>query len=368
MLYINKKMNAKDKLDELLLTAVSDDIKESSYKNYRNITIKLFNIVNKKKLFNPELDEMECRKGLCKVITDFNDIKKFMELPENDFKDNTKKNYVNNVINVIWKIDKLDDQLKLSTKKKKILNDTIKEYWLTLRERIHKNKLNNVIEEEKHITPEEFDKAIANCRKEFLESNKNELYGGDQLNKHKNMKQNLQDYILLMLYRGKYIPPLRNNYATLNIIDENDHKDMLANENYLIKKNCGRNEILINEDKVSKQYGSGIYKIAKNSLLNKYLNQLLFIREQEGKDYLLEYDNGEKMTTNGLTKYLQKLMEKWFNKKISSSQLRHIFITNIDHNTTNAKLDKIAKKMRHSLQTQQMAYKNVKEPKIITFD
>ena len=105
--------------------------------------------------------------------------------------------------------------------------------------------------------------------------------------------------------------------------------------------------------------GSKTYKINKSSILNKYLNKLINIRLEEGKDYLLENADGNRLSTNGLTKLLQKIFLTHFNKKISSSDLRHIYISNLSPDLTNKKLDKIAKDMRHSIETQQMIYKKV---------
>tara|TARA_R110000787_G_scaffold112077_3_gene221011 strand:+ start:1020 stop:1562 length:543 start_codon:yes stop_codon:yes gene_type:complete len=169
-------------------------------------------------------------------------------------------------------------------------------------------------------------------------------------------KNTLQDFILLLLYEGKYIVPLRNNYATLHITEPQE--SLLSSENYLICKD-GKNEILINSDKVDKKMGSAKYKINKSSILNKYLNKLLEIRKSEDKDYLLENADGERLSCNGLTKLLQKIFKLHFDKKISSSNLRHIFISNLSPNLTNKKLDSISKSMRHSLTTQQQIYKKV---------
>ena len=70
------------------------------------------------------------------------------------------------------------------------------------------------------------------------------------------------------------------------------------------------------------------------------------------------------MTPNGLTKCLLSLTQKYFNKNISSSHFRHIFISNLSSKLTNKKLDMIAKKMRHSLETQQFTYKNINDDDI----
>ena len=95
--------------------------------------------------------------------------------------------------------------------------------------------------------------------------------------------------------------------------------------------------------------GSKTYKINKSSILNKYLNKLIDIRLAENKDYLLENTEDNRLSTNGLTKLLQKIFLTYFNKKISSSDLRHIYISNLSPDLTNKKLDKIAKDMRHSI-------------------
>ncbi len=105
--------------------------------------------------------------------------------------------------------------------------------------------------------------------------------------------------------------------------------------------------------------GSTTYKINKSSILNKYLNKLINIRLEEEKNYLLENTEDNRLSTNGLTKLLQKIFLTHFNKKISSSDLRHIYISNLSPDLTNKKLDKIATDMRHSIQTQQMIYKKV---------
>ncbi len=120
-----------------------------------------------------------------------------------------------------------------------------------------------------------------------------------------------------------------------------------------------RMKLLINCDKVDKKMGTATYKINKSSILNKYLNKLLEIRKSEGKDYLLENSENERLSCNGLTKLLQKIFLTHFGKKISSSSLRHIFISNLSPTLTNKKLDSISKSMRHSLSTQQNIYKKV---------
>ncbi len=66
------------------------------------------------------------------------------------------------------------------------------------------------------------------------------------------------------------------------------------------------------------------------------------------------------MSKNNLTKYLQNLFYSYLNKKVSSSMLRSIYISNLDFNKlSNKKLTKIAKEMNHNIKSQQLEYKKV---------
>ena len=308
--------------------------KPSSIKIYKEQLKKLYSIVN------TETDIT--MNGISKIITNFIDIKKMLDKSESDYSDNTKKNYINNVLNIILYITDIDKYHKLKSAKLDKITNAIFLYWQELVDRVNNKNLENTKDPKTHIDAEEFSKVIKNMRKNI---DKNEID-----------KNTLQDFILLLLYEGKYIPPLRNNYASLFITEPQD--SLLSSENYLICKD-GKNEILINSDKVDKKLGSITYKINKSSILNKYLNKLIEIRKSEDKDYLLENADGERMSCNSLTKHLQKIFKLHFNKKLSSSNLRHIYISNLSPTLTNKKLDKIATSMRHSLTTQQQIYKKV---------
>ena len=308
--------------------------KSSSIKIYKEQLKRLYMIVN--------IDTAITMEGLAKIITNFIDIKKMLDKSESDYSNNTKKNYINNVLNIILYITDIDKYHKLKPAKLDKITDAIFQYWQELVDKVNNKNLENTKDPKTHIEPQEFSKVIKEMRK--------------KIDKSEIDKNTLQDFILLLLYEGKQIAPLRNDYATLHIIGPDE--SLLSSENYLLCNN-GKNEILINCDKVDKKMGTATYKINKSSILNKYLNKLLEIRKSEGNDYLLENSNGERMSCNGLTKHLQKIFLTQFGKKISSSSLRHIFISNLSPTLTNKKLDSISKSMRHSLQTQQNIYKKV---------
>ncbi len=331
-------------IDNLIIQAIKNnkeekkkpytEPKQSSIKIYREQLKKLYLSVNK----NTDIT-ME---GLAKIIVNFDMVKNYLDKPENDFSNATKKNYVNNALNIVMYITDIDKYYNVKPIKINKIREAITTYWEQLIEKVNKQYLENNKVEDKHIDIKEYQNVLKNVRKLIDSKTDNKFL--------------LQDYLLLLFYEGKYIPPLRNNYATLIITEPKD--DLLSSENYLITNN-GKNEILINQDKVDKKMGSKTYKINKSSILNKYLNKLINIRLEEGKDYLLENTEGNRLSTNGLTKLLQKIFLTHFNKKISSSDLRHIYISNLSPDLTNKKLDKIAKGMRHSIQTQQMIYKKV---------
>ena len=336
-------MDTKD-IDALIVDAIKNnknekkkefvEPKQSSIKIYRDQVKKLFQVVNG--------DIPLTMEGLARVIVNFDMVKKHLDNPTNDYSDATKKNYVNTVLNIIMYITNINDYYKIKPIKINKIRDAITIYWEQLIDKVNKKYLENNKIEEKHIDKKQFQDVLKSVRK--------------TVDKNLENKYLLQDFVLLLLYEGKYIPPLRNNYATLTITEPKD--DLLSSENYLITDN-GKNEILINSDKVNKKMGSKTYKINKSSILNKYLNKLIDIREAEEKDYLLENVDEERLSTNGLTKLLQKIFLTYFDKKLSSSDLRHIYISNLSPDLTNKQLTKISSDMRHSIQTQQMIYKKV---------
>lgn len=331
-------------LDKLIVEAIKNnklsknkeyvEPKPSSIKIYRDQLKKLYQSVNG--------DIPITMEGLAKIITNFDMVKNYLDKEQNDFSNATKKNYVNNALNIVMYITNIDNYYKVKPIKINKIREAIQTYWEQLIEKVNKSLLENNKVEEKHIDNKQFQEVLKKFRK-TIDNNPTNKYL-------------LQDFVLLLLYEGKYIPPLRNNYATLIITEPKD--DLLTSENYLITNN-GKNEILINQDKVDKKMGSKTYKINKSSILNKYLNKLINIRLEEGKDYLLENTEDNRLSSNGLTKLLQKIFLTHFNKKISSSDLRHIYISNLSPDLTNKELDKIAKDMRHSLQVQQNIYKKV---------
>ena len=331
-------------IDAIIIQAIKNNKEEKKkpYTEPKQSSIKIYREQLKKLYLSVNGNQDITMEGLAKIIVNFDMVKNYLDKHENDFSNATKKNYVNNALNIVMYITDINNYYNVKPIKINKIREAIQTYWEQLIEKVNKQYLENNKVEDKHIDNKQFQEVLKNVRKLIDTKTDNKFL--------------LQDYLLLLFYEGKYIPPLRNNYATLTITEPKD--DLLSSENYLITNN-GKNEILINQDKVDKKMGSKTYKINKSSILNKYLNKLIDIRLAEDKDYLLENTEDNRLSSNGLTKLLQKIFLTHFNKKISSSDLRHIYISNLSPDLTNKKLDKIAKDMRHSIQTQQMIYKKV---------
>lgn len=140
-------------------------------------------------------------------------------------------------------------------------------------------------------------------------------------------------YLVLCLYT--MVPPRRNK----------DYIDMLLKpsdtENYIDMK---KREFVFNDYKTSKTYGSQIIQIP-DELFN-VLSKLL--RYHPGGAHLLVDPQGAPLNgVNGMTRLLNRI----FQKRISSSMLRHIYLTDKYGDVTKER-EKDAEAMGHSMGTQ----------------
>lgn len=132
--------------------------------------------------------------------------------------------------------------------------------------------------------------------------------------KSKNLPK-LQDYLILCLYGGKYIPPLRALDYTMfkfrNITDECNFLELYT-EN---KKLCGR--MVFNEFK-TKQRGQNIIEVPADllSLLRKW-------KRTHENDYL--FFNGKGEAINSVV--MNQRIEKIFGKKCGVNGFRHCYMT-----------------------------------------
>jgi integrase len=122
--------------------------------------------------------------------------------------------------------------------------------------------------------------------------------------------QEIQNYIIMCVLSGKFIPPRRSkDYVDFKIKDIDQEKD-----NYIEKKN-----MIFNSYKTMKTYARQELPIPPELL--KILNKWIKVNPTE---YLLFDSTGKKLSNVKLTQRLNKI----FGKKASVNQLRHTYLSN----------------------------------------
>ena len=168
-------------------------------------------------------------------------------------------------------------------------------------------------------------------------------------------KDQIQQYLVLYLYSGKAFPVLRNDFGDMKVVKENDEMD--KDKNYFIIKKRGNPLFRLNEYKTAKFQGEKDIVI-KDMELRKLIHSWLGINKT---GYLLiNTSNDSPMKANGISKYLNKIFMKHLNKKISTSLLRSIYITNkYNGNMSNKDKKELAMDMGHTKSTAETIYNKI---------
>ena len=342
-------------MDSNLKTVMSfaeNKVKPSSYKLYKQCIKKLLEI-QKSSFANlgennnlPTLEETDYSiNNIASLINNFSDLKDKLTKKINKiqiYENNTIKSYLSglNFIKTSPQLDKIikDESLSL-----------LYEFFGIIKDKIKKASLDNNLskkEELNWLSQDELENIEKVLKKEYKNNPNKDL---------------LQKLILVILYRGKIIRPLRNDYAEMYISNNIDGQ---GNYLYIDENDYSSKYFILNCYKTQRHYGKKKYNIPKRSILNRLLTDLYSYRLEDDVNHLLESPGIKKqltsMTKNNLTKYLQSIFKKYLNKTVSSSMLRSIYISNLDFNKlTNKKLTKIATDMNHSCETQQNEYKKI---------
>jgi hypothetical protein len=166
----------------------------------------------------------------------------------------------------------------------------------------------------------------------------------------------LQKWVVSGLYVLDDQAPLRNDYI-MDVIKYPDYQKLTEAEkkekNYLVIKSRNNKFFSLGEYKTSGKYGTKELEVGKklNSMLNVWL-------KFNTSGHLLLNSKKEPMTANGLTKYLNKTFEPSGKSNISSSLIRHIFITEKIGGPTLKEKQEIADKMGHSVNQQELYKKH----------
>lgn len=163
----------------------------------------------------------------------------------------------------------------------------------------------------------------------------------------------LQMYVLGSLYiSDDDNPPLRNEYGNMKVIglkEFNALKDTEKKDNYLVVVSPSKKFYSLGDYKTSSTYGEKRIYIGKklNAILNIWLHY-------NTSGWLLVNTKGGKLGTNNLTKYLNKVFKPTGKENISSTMLRHIYISEKIGGPTYDEKQELAEKMNHSVGTQEI--------------
>lgn len=304
--------------------------------NASDITLKTYisNLQNLHKIINnkKDIDSLEFLEDMDKVLD---------ALKEKSMQ--TIKNYLVPVVISLSSEDKYKTLIEKYNMKIKELQDKILDIY-DKNEKSEKQEAN-------WINHEEVLKLLRKLKKETKELFEKPM---DKLNNKE--KDLIQQYLIIYLYSGKSLPVLRNDYAEMKVVDEDEK--MSDNKNYLVIKKKGNPYFKLNAFKTSKYKGEQEIPI-KDIELKKLINKWLKI---QGTDYLLiNTKDYTPMTANGITKYLNKIFQKHYKKNVSSSLLRSIYITKQYENPklTISEKKKLAEEMLHSKNVSESVYNKI---------
>lgn len=146
-----------------------------------------------------------------------------------------------------------------------------------------------------------------------------------------------QDYVILSLTSGKYIPPRRNADWTemrwKNYEDDEEEENVYTGRKFIFRIY-----------KTRKYHGQQEIPVPKplKDILDKWTKKIK-------SDYLLFDSNGEKLSSSQLTQRLNSIFD---GKKASTTILRHIFLTDKYKNVPHLKdMEETASMMGHDLKT-----------------
>ncbi len=287
--------------------------------------------------------------GNLNYLKDYSKIKEIL----NDEKPNTRKTRQASIV-VVLKLKEFDEDL--IKKYSDDMHDSITQY----KNFISKNKKTDY-QKENWISLEDLKKVWNVLKREVYADN---LHKSTKKFADKSEKQVLQKFMVASLYI--LTKPRRNrDYANMSVITDEKYRDLSDNNrdtnNYLVIKKNRDMFFSIGDYKTNNYSENGRMKnkgIKISSIPGK-LKQVLKIWRKFNPEQvpLIVNNRGKRMSSNSLTKYLMKIFSKTGKNKISSTMLRHIFVSEdpgLKEFRENKKYaEKVADDMGHSLNEQQ---------------
>ena len=240
------------------------------------------------------------------------------------FKPNTQRNYFIAIASIL--------KCYLTNNKTKKIETLYNEYSKIL------DNYNNELRDQTSMSDAE--------NKNWINKDELDKVYNDLKSNHKNNKETFQNYLLLSLYYLQ-APRRSKDFSLLKISTK--YNDMLSNEfNYLDMK---KKKFIFNNYKTAKKYNKQEVDI-NDELYQILLSYIKFNKLKDG-DYLLNNIKTNEPYTN--TNSITLLLNRIFKKKIASSMLRKMYLTN-KYSSDMKELEADTKAMGNSVATAQSNY------------
>ena len=167
----------------------------------------------------------------------------------------------------------------------------------------------------------------------------------DLTQKRDTLKQGTLDHLLIGFYT--YLPPVRADYYATQIVKQGEQP---TEPNY-IEWNPDRSRVVITDFKTAR-----MYKEITNDLPDELHRSLTLSLESQPRSYLFVNKEGNPFTRNGFSIWASNRLLAIFQKGLTLTMLRHIYISSLDFNLPPSTLKQIGDKMGHHL-SQQLLYK-----------
>lgn len=274
-------------------------------------------------------------------------LKKTNEIEEKlkDYAESTKRAILATIVSVL--------SLHTETPPKKRLHEFYREKMMGKVEEAKKEEAANegkktTKQSENWMTWEEVNEKKEALRKEVEASKKKKTLTEDEYG-------HLLSFLILSLYTDTQ--PRRNQDYTEMVVVKSWKEGMPTENNYYDIKG---KRFIFHKYKTAKTYGQQIVELPESlsTLLTYYIKRHPLAKEMKTDYPLLVAATGTPLTAvNAITRILNRI----FGKKVGSSMLRHIFVTE-KYGGTKVEMEKDATAMAHSVAEQQKVYNVPKEP------
>ena len=262
------------------------------------------------------------------------------------YQDTSKRNYLNAIVVLLGCDDK---QSALCSKYGKVRDELNNRYFKQQSKKSDKQAANWVSKDQIAALVKQYDTLV---RQQQL--------------KRKTALSRLEYHLLMqwlvlhiythgILHNDDEFPPLRNDIAGMRLITKRQYNNLSNDDkrhsNYLV---IGKSmKMILNEYKTAKNYREIVIVVPKS--LEKHLRAYLKQSQKISSEYLLASYDGQPLSRNALSKLLLRLFQDHFAKNISTTMLRHIYLSN-KYSKVKEDMEADAKSMGHSVSTQQNVY------------